>query len=104
MDELAKAIDLPRLLQRFFDQADGLAEAVAGALTAGDAAAIGKTAHRFKGPALSMGAMRLGELCQRIEQLGKAGDIVAAAPLIAGLQAMTTTSCQWLKEYLETPK
>lgn len=52
------------------------------AITAGDADALRRCAHSFKGSAGNMGAPALSGLCQELERLGREGVITSAAPTL----------------------
>ncbi|MBE03290.1 Hpt domain-containing protein [uncultured Marinobacter sp.] len=57
------------------------------ALAAGDADAVARTAHSFKGSCINIGAPRLGDLCQAAEQAGKVADLARAQALMADIEA-----------------
>lgn len=52
-----------------------------------DAAAVAEAAHALRGSSGSVGAMRLADLCGRVEDAGKQRDMDAAKNLIALLDA-----------------
>jgi HPt (histidine-containing phosphotransfer) domain-containing protein len=68
--------DLPVRLARLRD-----------ALQAADAPAIQKLAHSVKGSAGNIGARSLFDISRRLDDASKAGDLVAAAALVASLEA-----------------
>ncbi|MBL8472951.1 MAG: CHASE domain-containing protein [Rhodocyclaceae bacterium] len=76
-----------RLLARFqtsaAEQAGNLRTAIADA----DAGAAGHVAHGLKSNARSVGAMRLGTLCEQLEHAGKAGDLNALRAHLAEFDA-----------------
>ena len=53
----------------------------------GDADAVARTAHSFKGSCINIGAPRLGDLCQAAEQAGKVADLARAQALMADIEA-----------------
>jgi len=55
-------------------------------LEAGDADAFAKTAHSFKGSCINIGAPCLGALCMEAEQVGKAGNLDEAEPIIKAIE------------------
>ncbi|OPA86895.1 histidine kinase [Pseudomonas fluorescens] len=55
----------PKLLDTFLDDSQKHIEALRKARD--DAKALGRIAHSFKGSSGNLGAMRLAELCQRLE-------------------------------------
>jgi len=50
---------------------------------AGDAAATAALAHKLKSSARSVGALRLGDLCETMEKAGKGGNTQALTGLLA---------------------
>jgi histidine phosphotransfer protein HptB len=60
--------DYPTLLDTFLADSE---ERLSLLHKAGDAETLGATAHSFKGSCSNMGAMRLAELCNELEQLSK---------------------------------
>jgi PAS domain S-box-containing protein len=72
------------LIDQFLDNAPTRVHAVRTALTQGDAAALRRAAHLFKGEAGSIGAGELTAACARLEAMG------AANNLVGGLRALQT--------------
>ncbi|MEQ1805795.1 MAG: response regulator, partial [Burkholderiaceae bacterium] len=56
------------------------------ALEARDATGLAQLAHGFKSACQNVGADRLGDLCERLEQQGQAGAIAEAGPLVRAIQ------------------
>ncbi len=54
---------------------------------AGQAAAVGAAAHKLKSSSRSVGALALGELCDEMEQAGKAGRTEALTALLSRFEA-----------------
>jgi PAS domain S-box-containing protein len=69
----------------FFDEADPALEQLRTALAAGDAATVGRVAHRFKGTLGYLGARPATQAVQLIEQAGQSGDLSSTAPLLDDL-------------------
>jgi HPt (histidine-containing phosphotransfer) domain-containing protein len=67
--------DYPKLLDTFLDDSQKRVEALRKARD--DAKALGRIAHSFKGSSGNLGAVRLAQLCQRLE----AESVEAAADL-----------------------
>ena len=67
----------------------------------GDPAAIAQQAHFLKSMALSAGAGRLAELCERIEIAGKTGQLIEALDQVRGLRAPLDEVCGLMKQQLE---
>ena len=55
---------------------------IATAASQGDEAAIAASAHKLKSSSRSVGALRIGELCQQIENAGRAGELPTIASLL----------------------
>ncbi|MEO5327762.1 MAG: PAS domain S-box protein [Magnetococcus sp. THC-1_WYH] len=51
-----------------------------------DPVTLANNAHRLKGGARTLGALRLADLCQRLEKMAKTGNIDAVAPLMDELR------------------
>ena len=66
-----------RLLEKFQVTAQAQAERLHAAVAEGDAAAVSQIAHSLKSNARAIGALQLGDLCEKLEQAGKAGDLTA---------------------------
>lgn len=86
-----------RLLEKFLINAQERIAALRAAVETGDAETAGQVAHSLKSVARTTGAMRLGELCDRMEAAARTGD-PALKSLLPGIeesferarQAMTT--------------
>ncbi|MCB1776602.1 MAG: PAS domain S-box protein [Candidatus Competibacteraceae bacterium] len=63
-----------RLLEKFLVNAQQQMSELLQASKAQNTEMVGQIAHTLKSAARSVGAMRLGELCQQLEYAGKAGD------------------------------
>src|SRR3990172_5163830 len=74
-------------LQDFRSSATQIAAEMKTAYAAGQAARVGVLAHKLKSSARSVGALALGELCEEMEQAGKAGQIEALATLLPRFDA-----------------
>jgi len=73
---------LNQVIQVFLDDAPKQVRAIRRALAAGNAVELGNVAHAMKSACFNVGAQALGELCNRLEQHGKAADIGEAAKLL----------------------
>lgn len=65
---------LVELIGTYLADAATQVEAIRGAIAASDADALVRPAHTLKSASLTVGAIRLGELCRSIEQRARAGD------------------------------
>ncbi|MDX1599299.1 MAG: Hpt domain-containing protein [Marinobacter sp.] len=63
------------------DSADRLAS-IRSAIEAGDADALVKAAHSFKGSSINIGAPRLGTLCLEVENAGREERLSDAGPFV----------------------
>ena len=73
---------IEELLQYFRSSTTQIALELRAAYADGQTAQVGALAHKLKSSARSVGALELGELCEDIEQAGKAGQIEALAALV----------------------
>ena len=74
---------LPRIIEMFLEDAPKAMIDLDGALAAGDARAVVRIAHTVKGCGAYFGAHRFQELCNAMEQAGKAGDLEPVADLLS---------------------
>ena len=65
---------IEELLEKFRDSAIESEQAIDTAWRAADLAGLAAAAHRLKGAAQAVGAVRLGAAADGLEQAGKAGD------------------------------
>jgi len=65
------------LLEKFQITARTQAERLRTVLAEGDTIAVGQIAHTLKSNARAVGALQLGDLCEKLERAGKAGDLTA---------------------------
>jgi len=68
---------------------------------AGDAQSIARCAHAFKSASRSVGALRMGELCQALEKVGKDGDLPSCSALIDELAASFVIVTQLTRSALD---
>ena len=76
-----------RLLEKFLINAKQQVAEITAAAAVSDASALAGVAHTLKSAARSVGALRLGELCQRLETTGRAGNAAQCCALVSGLEA-----------------
>ena len=69
------------LIALFLTEAPGNVQEMSNAIFKSDFATIALSAHRLKGSAFTFGAFKLGELCQRLELAGKAGEFAKVQSL-----------------------
>jgi signal transduction histidine kinase/CheY-like chemotaxis protein/HPt (histidine-containing phosphotransfer) domain-containing protein len=76
------------VLQMYLDEAPQHMSGLRSALTSSNATEMGSVAHALKSASFNVGAKSLGELCRKLEQRAKAGDLSAAGDLVAAIEAM----------------
>jgi two-component system sensor histidine kinase/response regulator len=88
-----------RLLKKFLTNTEERMAVLQTTIDSGDAARAGDVAHELKSAARSVGAMDMGELCERIEEAGKAGD-PAFKLLLPKLQESFEKARQTIRDHL----
>jgi HPt (histidine-containing phosphotransfer) domain-containing protein len=68
----------------------------------GRAADAGRCAHRLKSAARTVGALELGELCERMEQAGRHGEADAAAALLPRIETLIAAAQSHIAARRET--
>ena len=71
-------------------------QALVEACAAGDIAGAVAQAHKLKSSARTVGALALGDLCERIEAAGKAGDDEALGRLLPAFERESAMVAAWL--------
>lgn len=71
-----------RLLEKFLRNSHEQVFAIRTAMTAGETDVVVNVSHNLKSSARTVGAMRLGELCHKLEAAGRAGDTQACVTLV----------------------
>lgn len=61
-------------------------ESLKAAMNDGDADAVAKTAHSFKGSCINIGATRLGVLCREVEKAGIEDRLGDAQPALGSIE------------------
>jgi PAS domain S-box-containing protein len=106
LDEALQRVDGDRALFAeivgiFLADAPGMLADVAAAVGLGDAAAVGRTAHRLKGSILTFAAPAASEIALRLEHAGRAGDLSAADEDLARLTAEVGRLCDALAAHVD---
>ncbi len=86
LDEDGSQGFVAELLGLFITSSTERLQALGAALAAKDPRRLGAEAHSLKSSAGNIGALRLSQLCQSLENLGKSGDIQAAEALTQELR------------------
>jgi HPt (histidine-containing phosphotransfer) domain-containing protein len=76
---------LAEVLQLFTEEVPKRIRALQAALEAGDVAQVGRAAHSLKGSSGNIGAGSMLEVCRKLDDAAKAGDLAAITPLVATL-------------------
>lgn len=74
---------LTEMIDAFFDEAPGMLALMQSSLVSGEASELRRAAHSLKSNSATFGAMTLSSLCSRLEDLGHAGRLDDAPPLVA---------------------
>ncbi|HBE20615.1 MAG TPA: hypothetical protein DEG17_10940 [Cyanobacteria bacterium UBA11149] len=75
------------LVQKFLEVAPSKLQGIQDAVNQGDAAAIKASAHALRGASTTIGANILYQLCDKLEQMGRTGNIVNADVLVSKITA-----------------
>ncbi len=87
LDRLGGDEDLFReLCQIFSEESPKLLEKLRRALADGDPEAVKRTAHSLKGEVSYLGAGRASQAARQLEEMGQAGDLSKAGPILAALE------------------
>jgi two-component system sensor histidine kinase/response regulator len=84
--ELGGSEMLSELIAMFFDDARSGIDAMREAVERGDAQTVERAAHTLKGSSGNMGANRMAELCEELQDAGVSGDLTHAPELLEGLE------------------
>lgn len=75
-----------KLIKLFISSSPDLLNAMQAAILGASPEALAKAAHSMKSGCLNMGATGLGELCAKLEKIGRSGTINEAEDLLAKIQ------------------
>jgi len=89
-----------RLLERFLANAATQVAEITAAATAQAPDALAGVAHTLKSAARSVGALRLGDLCQDLETAGRAGDVPSCEALAQPLPAAFAAASHAIQTHL----
>jgi signal transduction histidine kinase/HPt (histidine-containing phosphotransfer) domain-containing protein len=88
---------LDSVVARFLIMARKQLADLKGFVTAGDAAAIGREAHKIKGAAGNLTAMPLSEVAKVMEEMGKSGNLLGINALVGQLEKELDTLDRFVK-------
>jgi HPt (histidine-containing phosphotransfer) domain-containing protein len=84
----------------YLDEAEQVMERLADALSRQEAENLTATAQAFELSSLTFGAQRVGWLCERLQALGRSGNLDQAPTLLANLRLeLEQVQCALAKEY-----
>jgi HPt (histidine-containing phosphotransfer) domain-containing protein len=78
---------LKEVLELFLEDVPRRIERIRSSWQTGNAAELHRAAHSLKGSAGNIGAHELLDVCRQLDDLGRAGDVTGARPLIEALDA-----------------
>jgi HPt (histidine-containing phosphotransfer) domain-containing protein len=76
---------LTEILRLFLDDVPRRIETLRAATAAGDAIAVQRAAHSLKGSSGNIGARALYDVCRKLDDTAKAGNLVRLQPLVDAL-------------------
>jgi len=74
------------LIEEFLNGSAAILDRLEAAVAAGDANAVRLEAHSLKGSSRDLGALALGDACDRLETLGRGADLSNAPPMVASVR------------------
>jgi len=84
---------LPELIVIFRSEVRTRLDAMRGAVESGDAEQLRQLAHGIRGAAGNMGGRSLAAVCAALEQIGRAGTVEGAAPLLPETETLFEQLC-----------
>ncbi|MBW8750355.1 MAG: PAS domain-containing protein [Propionibacteriales bacterium] len=90
---------IQRAIDTFVDGAATMLEVLQRSLAADDAALVRSTAHRLKGSAANLGAVRVADLAFELEERAEHGDLEGAEPLLQELAGVIQATTAALADY-----
>ena len=94
---------LARIRREFLASGRAAADELQAAVGAGDLPGAGAVAHRLKSSSRAVGAMALGDLCERIENAGRSGDGAALRAAHASFDAALAAASERIQACLADP-
>jgi HPt (histidine-containing phosphotransfer) domain-containing protein len=90
---------IQRAIDNFVDGVTGHVEVLRGALARADAATLRSAAHRLKGSAANLGALRAAELARHLEELAEADRLEDAEAVLDDLVDALDEASTGLADY-----
>jgi histidine phosphotransfer protein HptB len=107
LHELEQETDLEfviELIDIYIDETPKQIQAIDAALTSHVFPSLTITAHTLKGSSLNLGAKQLGALCQKLEEMGRAGKCFPESNCIAEIEKEFENVKTILLEFKESKK
>lgn len=92
---------LRKLADLYFASTPEVLEGLRQAVSAADAKAMHRNAHRLKGSSIQVGARGLSSLCTELEDLGQSGSTAGAESPLSRIEVEYERVCEALKEEIE---
>ena len=86
-----------KMIDMFLASAPHRLAAIEIGLEGGDLEVVSRGAHSLKPSAGQLGAVRLQELCQQVEDAARNGDGAAAGSLLPDLRSEVSLAIEWLQ-------
>ena len=99
--EVGDAEFLQDLFETYMEDAHDKLQNIEKALTDGDAQALGRLAHTFKGSSGNIGAPALSEIAEKLQHLGAEDQLDSVEPLVAELKELYQLVEQAMKVELQ---
>ena len=87
---------LGKLINLYFNDSPNHIDSMRKAVATGDAVGLSTAAHSFKSSSANLGALKLTELCQQMETLGRERVLASAEELLVEIEAEHTAVCDYL--------
>jgi two-component system, sensor histidine kinase and response regulator len=88
--------------QDFISTSEEIYQILQKAFTDGDVKTLAEQAHKLKSSANTIGALKLGEICQEMEKAGKTGDKKTILHLMPGFNDIFSRVKVWVENFLQT--
>lgn len=88
------------IIDVFLEDTPALVNAITTAITTDNAADLAFAAHTLKSSSVTLGAIRLGELCYQLEQLGRTGEAAVAVAQVEDLRQTYAQTVDALRQLL----
>jgi HPt (histidine-containing phosphotransfer) domain-containing protein len=92
-----------RLLEKFLVGAEDQVTQIAAATAINDTATAANVAHALKSAARTVGALRLGDLCEQLETAGHAGEATLCRTLAEDVSAVLAVAAERIEKALVAP-